>query len=57
MRAAVALLLEEEGALMNAGSGAEVRDVLSGEKRGRGRAVGEVGAEERWMKAVRAAGK
>lgn len=53
VRAAVALLQEEEGGVMAAGSAEGVRDVLNG----RGRAVGEVGAEERWMKAVRRAGK
>ena len=55
IRAAVALLLEEEGVTMAAKSVEEVRGVLLGGKRGR--AVGDAGAEERWMGAVRAAGK
>ena len=54
IRAAVALLIEEEGLIQGAKSVESVRDILTGR---RGRAVSEVGAEDRWMKAVRAAGK
>ncbi|KAL2104442.1 hypothetical protein VUR80DRAFT_750 [Thermomyces stellatus] len=58
IRAATALLLEEEGPIMAAKSSAEVREILTGAKDGRrGRAVAEVGAEDRWMEAVRAVGE
>lgn len=59
VRAAVALLLDREMALLGSKSVAEVRDVLryrtSGERQPR--AVGETGAEDRWMQSIRDAGK
>lgn len=57
IRAAVALLVEEEGLVLGAKSGGEVRELLMGGKQGRRGPVGEVGAEDRWMEGVRAAGR
>lgn len=63
VRAAVALLVMEEGAILGCKSKAEVRGVLvgggeAGEKaKGGKRAVAEVGAEDRWMRGVRDVGK
>ncbi|KAG6038197.1 hypothetical protein E4U41_004466 [Claviceps citrina] len=59
VRAAVALLLSREMALLGSKSGDEVKAVMaqSSVKASSVRAVGEAGAEERFMKAVRDAGK
>ena len=57
IRAAVALLLQEESAIMLCKTPEDVRVALTGGADGKGRVVGEVGAEDRWMKAVWDAGK
>ncbi|CAI4216071.1 unnamed protein product [Parascedosporium putredinis] len=59
IRAAVALLLWEEGPLLAAREAADVRAVLAGSGAGarEKKALAEVGAEDRWMQAVREAGK
>jgi hypothetical protein len=57
VRAAVALLLEREMALLSTRSAAEITDVLSRAGVGtRKRAVGEAGAEDKWIAAVQDAG-
>ncbi|SPN96567.1 related to Rab6 GTPase activating protein, GAPCenA [Cephalotrichum gorgonifer] len=59
VRAAVALLVEEEGAILACKGAGQVGAVLAGAEgcKRKKRAVGEVGAEDRWMKGVREAGK
>ncbi|QPH15809.1 hypothetical protein C2857_000307 [Epichloe festucae Fl1] len=59
VRAAVALLLSREMALLGSKSGREVKAVMAQPnlKTSSVRAVGEAGAEERFMKAIREAGK
>lgn len=54
VRAGVALLLEHEMVLLGTKSIEEVQKALSGKKQ---RTVGKPGDEDRWMKAVREAGK
>jgi hypothetical protein len=57
VRAAVALLLEREMALLSTKTAAEISDVLSRAGVGtRKRAVGEAGAEDKWIEAVQDAG-
>lgn len=59
VRAAVALLMDREMALLGSKSVAEVRAALQGgtTSERQGRVVGETGAEDRWMQSVRNAGK
>lgn len=59
VRAAVALLLSREMALLGSKTAEEVLEVMarSNVNSGSTRAVGEVGAEDRFMAAVRTAGK
>lgn len=59
VRAAVALLLSREMALLGSKSGREVEAVMAQPnlKTSSVRVVGEAGAEERFMKAIREAGK
>jgi len=57
VRAAVALLLEREMALLGTKTAAEISDVLGRAGMGtRKRAVSEAGAEDKWIEAVREAG-
>jgi len=62
VRAAIALLMQEELAIVGCGSVGQVRELLSGgggssNSKRQKKAVGEVGAEDRWMKGVREAGR
>ncbi|PKS06255.1 hypothetical protein jhhlp_007001 [Lomentospora prolificans] len=59
IRAAVALLVWEEGPLLAATSISDVRTILrgGGSSTRQKKVLGEVGAEDRWMQAVREAGK
>ncbi|KEZ46337.1 hypothetical protein SAPIO_CDS0640 [Scedosporium apiospermum] len=59
IRAAVALIVWEEGPLLGAASVEDVRAVLGGggASTRQKKVLGEVGAEDRWMQAVREAGK
>ena len=57
VRAAVALLLEREMALLSVKTAEEIVDILRREGQGaRKKAVGEAGIEDRWMDAVQDAG-
>lgn len=56
VRAAVALMMRNEGDLLMCKTLQDVKDVLDGLKKPR-KAVAEVGAEDTWMKLVREAGK
>lgn len=59
VRAAVALLLSREMALLGSKNGNEVKAIMAQPniKASSARAIGEAGTEERFMKAVREAGK
>jgi hypothetical protein len=63
VRAAVALLLEREMALLGAKSVDEVKTALMGANESgknadkQRRVIGETGAEDRWMRTVRDAGR
>ena len=62
VRAGVALLMQKEMALLGAKTVTEVRSILQGsaeeeEKKDKARVVGGQGAEDRWIRAVREAGK
>ncbi len=57
IRAAVALLLQKEMALLGTQSIAEVKAILGSTTEGGKRVVGRQGEEDQWMKAVKEAGK
>ena len=60
VRAAVAILMDREMALLGSRTVGEVRDVLRGRQSAdtqQVKAVAEPGAEDRWMRLVRDAGK
>lgn len=58
VRAAIALLLEREMALLGTKTAADISDILARACVGtRKRAVGEAGSEDRWIESVKEAGR